>query len=1670
MNIVIGTVKTLNGQFFAKDTQGEIVELHVGDKITKDMVVYGADTNGAEANIKIGMINLSEAITLTGLEQQTFDMSLLEDNNLDDLISPNSLKAALKANVDVVDGGNTNKEDILDDTAAGEEVAVKGQSQADVFAARDGEEVDVNSTLRNAQFDSSKVEVTAKPDIFPEFVPSDETVVPPVDPISYNAIVTMKNVSVNEGTGTAIIEATIDNAPTDSDLVLLLDNGATITFAIGAIEATSTAFAIQDDDVYRDGEIIAVHANIQSGGNQFDNLDISDTANITVSDTTNTTTVNITADAEVSEGGTITYTATIAGTDAPQNDVVVTLSNGSSITISQGRLSGSVTVDAPADTVYEDTTTVDVTATVTATDGNYENLVVGEGSSTNPVSTTITDTPDTVTVNLSTTDVNEDDATVTFTANLTAPAGDEAVTVVTDQGTITIAAHESTGSITVNTQDSDVYLDASSITATITSVTGGDFESLVAGTNATAQIADTTDTTTLDLSATTVVNEGGVITYTATVDNAPKGNLSISLSNGQSIIIQDGKLTGSVTFTTEVDDDTDDEIIDVYVTNTSGGNYENLVVGDGSSVINPVTTTVYDGTNIIVTLTATENIEGVDPIIFTVTLTQESIGETTVHTTLGDIIIADGEISGTLEVVNPNSEDVYLDASSLENRITSVEGDDSLIPNTDTVRVEIVDTIDTTNATLTSAITGDENAATVTYTMTLDVAPTAEETFTFNVDGNPQTITVEAGQTTGATTVIINDPDVFTDTDAVGAPTDLTATNNSGYENLNPVNSATPHTATETIDTTTVTLSSTDVSEDDLNVTFTATLDHPTDTEMTITTTQGNIVIAAGSTTGTLLVNTKDSDVYLDADTITATITGTSGGNFEALDITTKGTTTANINDSIDTTTVTLSGTTSLIEGEVATYTVSIDNKPLEDMTVDITYSYVSAQTGDIVTNTEQVTILSGTNSVDFNVATFNDHIPEVNEIYNVTISNPSQGSFENVLIDNDTISTTIIDDDTAPVVSASSIVTSEDTPYIFTSSDFNATDDDGDALVSVSIDTIPDSQSGILYLDGVAVTAGNVVSIADINSGLLTFIPMSDSDIDSTFNFKAFDGTNWSDTSAVMSVAIVAVADLPTATISITDPVVTYVTQALAKTISTDIDTVLGDNVGDGNISGTENYDYGDTVTSMIDFGADYAGLTVSVEIDVSVSGTWNHDSSYFDDNWAVFINGSDIPEAIYKYNSNYNSSTDNVYITTKDDGVIEYKYGEDGTVNNSISIPTYKPTVLVTLDENGKAEIKFGAATTETSETVTINSYVASFNGSDDVPETFTYDVDITAALSDIDNSEVLSVLINNVPESGVLSSNIYTLNNLGSGTWEVVVPAGIKSVSDNTLTLTVNNGTPDFQLDIVATATEMNEGDFKEVTDSTETVHLIDPKYVGTYSESYDLNNEGWSNAGTENQSLFINNGQTASKTFNVNPGEEVTLTMSIDTQDTWESSDYFTISVNGNEEIKSYDDLQGQEYFSFNATADSVTGDLDVEIYVHTNKNNEEIRVDNFSITRDYNFNDSFDDTTGMFTITDNIEVDFNQLASRVNGLETINLNDTDAQEVTISLSDVLDMTDTGNTLIIEGTSGDELHVDATGWTQNSALDNGTSTTYEYSHDGSSDSITLTVDDQIDTTGM
>ncbi|MBN2815584.1 MAG: hypothetical protein JXQ67_02810, partial [Campylobacterales bacterium] len=158
MKTIIGTVKELKGDYFAQDSAGNIIKLQVGDKITNDMLVYGAENNAKNAEIKIAMMNMGDVFSLSGMQKQAFDPSLTDIDTIDDAISPKSLNKALLTeaydeNIYSDEETSVDKEDdtFNDETEAGEERVV-GQSTDDVFLARDGDSVDIVSTLRNARF------------------------------------------------------------------------------------------------------------------------------------------------------------------------------------------------------------------------------------------------------------------------------------------------------------------------------------------------------------------------------------------------------------------------------------------------------------------------------------------------------------------------------------------------------------------------------------------------------------------------------------------------------------------------------------------------------------------------------------------------------------------------------------------------------------------------------------------------------------------------------------------------------------------------------------------------------------------------------------------------------------------------------------------------------------------------------------------------------------------------------------------------------------------------------------------------------------------------------------------------------------------------------------------------------------------------------------------------------------------------------------------------------------------------------------------------------------------------------------------------------------------------------------------------------------------------------
>ncbi|MGR3890157.1 retention module-containing protein, partial [Pseudomonas sp. 1152_12] len=248
-------------------------------------------------------------------------------------------------------------------------------------------------------------------------------------------------------------------------------------------------------------------------------------------------------------GGVLTYTATV--TQAPSSDLSITLSNGAVITITAGQTTGTVNVPlAPNDSPYIDPSQISVTVTGT-TGGNNLVLTIDP----NPAVTQITDTIDTTTVTLTAGETVTEGGQITYTATLTNPAQTPVTVTLSNGSVITIKAGESVGTVVVDTPPNDVYVNGSTVSTTITGATGGNFENLVPSTTpAVTTITDSIDTTTVTLTAPTEANEGGQITYTATLSNKAGTDVTLKLDNGSTITIKAGDTVGTVTVPAPSDD------------------------------------------------------------------------------------------------------------------------------------------------------------------------------------------------------------------------------------------------------------------------------------------------------------------------------------------------------------------------------------------------------------------------------------------------------------------------------------------------------------------------------------------------------------------------------------------------------------------------------------------------------------------------------------------------------------------------------------------------------------------------------------------------------------------------------------------------------------------------------------------------------------------------------------------------------------------------------------------------------------------------------------------------------------------------------------------------------------------------------------------------------------
>ncbi|WP_236248040.1 retention module-containing protein, partial [Pseudomonas mosselii] len=717
---------------------------------------------------------------------------------------------------------------------------------------------------------------------------------------------------------------------------------------------------------------------------------------------TNTTNVPLTTGLTLSAtptiteaGGVIVYTATVG--QPPLTNLTVTLSNGAVIVIPAGQTTGTVNVNIPAnDTPYIDGG--QISATITGTTGGNGLIVT---PSTTPAVTQVTDTIDTTTATLTATPSVTEGGVITYTVTLTNPAQTPVTVTLSNGQTVTIEAGKSSGSVDFQTPANDVYNNGSTVSTTITGATGGNFEKLEPNpTPAETKINDSIDTTTATLTATPSVTEGGVITYTVTLNNPAQTPVTVTLSNGQTITVKAGESTGSVDFQTPANDVYNNgSTVSTTITGATGGNFEKLEPNPA-----PAETKINDSIDTTTaTLTATPSVTEGGVITYTVTLTNPAQTPVTVTLSNGQTVtIEAGKSSGSVDFQTP-ANDVYNNGSTVSTTITGATGGnfEKLEPNPTPAETKINDSIDTTTATLTATPSVTEGGV-ITYTVTLTNPAQTPVTVTLS---NGQTITVKAGESTGSVDFQTPANDVFVNGSTVS--TSITGATGGNFEKLEPDTTPTQTVISDSIDTVTVSIASNGNVTEAEQPTFTVSVSQKLDHDLTVTLSNGaTVVISAGQTQATYSLPAQGDDVFKDASSVTLGVTDASvaGKTFENLEL--GGDATVQITDTVSEVVATLTADkTTVSEGGQITYTVTLTNAQGLSVTDHNGLTFT-------LTDGTKVTIPAGSASGTFTITAPDDvFVGGQPSIVNKIESVAGGDNFEKLTLGDNTVTTTVTDE-----------------------------------------------------------------------------------------------------------------------------------------------------------------------------------------------------------------------------------------------------------------------------------------------------------------------------------------------------------------------------------------------------------------------------------------------------------------------------------------------------------------------------------------------------------------------------------------------------------------------------------------------------------------------------------
>ncbi|MFW3441998.1 vWA domain-containing protein, partial [Aliarcobacter butzleri] len=471
--------------------------------------------------------------------------------------------------------------------------------------------------------------------------------------------------------------------------------------------------------------------------------------------------------------------------------------------------------------------------------------------------------------------------------------------------------------------------------------------------------------------------------------------------------------------------------------------------------------------------------------------------------------------------------------------------------------------------------------------------------------------------------------------------------------------------------------------------------------------------------------------------------------------------------------------------------------------------------------------------------------------------------------------------DNSTPSSSDDSIITEEDAAYILKVTDF------GNVSVNTKefkITELP--TNGKLYLivtkgetiidkDGnktiatedtkVEISKNQIVTLADVGAGRVVFEPTANSDADGQFKFQVGDGEGHFSSEYTTTIDVKAVADTPTVSIDITK--VSETTNSSSEsttkigttdsiknigtsgndTIEVNKELVMNDKIDlkDGNDTLILNKNI-NQVTIDLGTGND------KVVINGQVNGTNNINLGSGDD--VIKINN------VVTGNTHINGGDgkDTLYLSgNKSDYIFNWQTNNNGMIEGSIT------------DKKGGGTIQYNQM-----ETIVFGdgSYIGE-KPQEEAPAQTIFKVDISAALTDTDGSETLSVIIKNVPASATLESSKYEVSKNSDGSYTVKVPQGETSISDKLTMKVPQEDAKNINLQIEAKATEARDNEdgqnFKTATDSTtdKTPTLV----VGSNKDSVINGGAG--------KDILI--GDTGGTELNVQAGKNYNIALVVDT---------------------------------------------------------------------------------------------------------------------------------------------------------------------------------------------